>query len=66
MDANLNLEIRALSADEIESVSGGVVMSQGATWDIAGRGLFTLGTTTLPSGQKVAWAAWEPSQKMWG
>lgn len=64
MSMNLNTQ---LSLDELDIVSGGkgrVTVSEGDTYDIAGKGLLTIGTTTLPSGQKVAFAQWEPGEKL--
>lgn len=67
MNTNFNAsDIRELSMDELDIVTGAkgrVTVSEGDTYDIRGKGLLTIGITTLPSGQKVPYAEWEPGQK---
>jgi hypothetical protein len=61
---NKSLDTR-LDTEELDIVSGGKnrgTWSEGDTYDIRGKGLLTIGTTTLPSGQVVPFAAWEPGQ----
>ena len=67
MDTNLNFEVNRLGAEELDRVSGGkqgMTWSEGDTYNSRGKGLLTIGTTTLPGGQVVPWASWEPGVKL--
>lgn len=67
MNTHLNTEIRELTIDELDGVSGAKgrgSVSVGDTYDIAGKGLLTIGVTTLANGQTVPWAMWEPGEKI--
>ena len=67
MNTNLKIDFRELSADELDSVSGGKgkgSVAIGDTYDIAGKGLLTIGVKELSNGQIVPWAEWEPGQKL--
>jgi hypothetical protein len=65
MNTNLNTDIRELSVDELDSVSGAkgrATVYEGEVFNIAGTGELEFGVKENPNGTKVPYATWTPTK----